>query len=94
MDTALRVHGNLTDGENELKRGKHLIGQILTFSIPVLVNPDLNRHHSMHHFLRTKKKKINEMFKYCITEYRKAEKLNVVILGIDTVFIAWENYIK
>ncbi len=93
MDTGLTTYKNLASGKNKLKRGKHLIGQILAFSIPVLANSDHN-HNSTHHFLRTREEKISEMFKYCIVEYRKAEKLKRVILGIDVAVVTWQNYLK
>lgn len=92
MDTALRVHSNLTNGKNILKRGKHIIGQILAFSIPVLASSEQNRHHSAHHFLRSRKEKIHKMFSYSIVEYRKAEKRNRVFVGIDLALISWTRY--
>lgn len=93
MDTGLTTYKNLASGKNKLKRGKHLIGQILVFSIPVLANSDHN-HNSAHHFTRTRQVEIHEMFKYCIVEYRKAERLGRVILGIDTAFSRWQTYPK
>lgn len=94
MDTGLKVFKNLSTGKSRLKRGKHLIGQILTFSIPLLVDSEKNNHHSTRHFVRSKKAKIHEMFKYCIVEYRRAERLNRVILGIDVALVTWQEYLK
>ncbi len=94
MDTGLRVHKNLTNGKNKLKRGKHIIGQILAFSIPVLANYEHNRHHSAHHFLRSREEQIHEMFRYSIIEYRKSEQLNKVLIGIDAALISWKDYLK
>ncbi len=93
MDTALRVHKNLTNGKNKLKRGKRIIGQILAFSIPVLANPEQNQHHSAHHFLRSRKEKIHEMFSYSVAQYRKLEKQKQVFVGIDLALISWRNYL-
>lgn len=94
MDTGLTAYKNLANGKSKLKRGKHLIGQILTFSIPLLVNPGKNFHHSTRDFIKSKKKDIHDMFEYVIHDYRKAERLNLVILGIDVAFVAWQDYIK
>lgn len=94
MDTGITAYKNLSNGKNRLKRGTHLIGQILTFSIPLLVNPEKNFHHSTHVFIRSKKEDIHDMFKYVIDDYRKAEKQGRVILGIDTAHVAWKGYLK
>lgn len=94
MDTGLTVFKNLSRGKNKLKRGKHIIGQILTFSIPLLVDSEKNSHHSTRHFVRTRKEIIHEMFRYVIRDYRKAEKLGKVILGIDIAYVAWQDYLK
>ena len=92
MDTGLRVYKNLVGGKNALKRGHHLIGQILTFSVPILVESE--SYHSAHQFTRINKVQIHEMFKHCVVEYRKAERLNQVILGIDDAYATWQKYLK
>jgi len=93
MDTGIRVCRNISSGKNKLKQSRYLIGQILTFSIPLLVDDKKNNYDSTRSFIVLNKETIHEMFEYCIVEYRKAQKQNQVILGIDSAYSTWRRFL-
>lgn len=94
LDTGLHIYRSLTRLNKTLKRGKYVIGQILTFSIPILVDEKRNHHPSTRRFIYTKRHEITAMFKFCANEYRKAESQKKVIPGIDVAFMRWQQYSK
>ncbi len=92
LDTGIRVYENTKKRRLPIRRGAHLIGQILTFSIPLLVNYSKNLYPSTHAFLRKRQRTISSMFHETKSEYLRAEKKRIVISGFESAYEAWNVF--
>lgn len=92
LDTGIRVYENTKKRRLPIRRGAHLVGQILTFSIPLLVNYSRNLYPSTHAFLRKRHRIISAMFLSTRAPYLRAEKRRTVIAGFASAHSAWEIF--